>query len=240
MTSAHEPFTRVITNAENEAFREAYIKNWVRSQAPGLSVLDVGAGAMPYKSDFLENGLVYKSHDFELYDGSSNSAGLQNPNWPVSGHDLVCDIENLPIGDFDLVLCTEVLEHVPNPVEALRAISRSLKLGGVAMVTVPFSSRMHQAPYWYSAGLSPFWFQKHGHSLGLNCEVVLIAGDYVDQMQSELPQFLSAYTFFGVNIGYRVSRFIRLHGNWIRNKLPRDLLDSGGLGVYVQFKKFEN
>ena len=49
------------------------------------------------------------------------------------------DIEEMPFGagEFDAVLCTEVLEHVPNPRLALNEINRVLRRGGVLMGTVP-------------------------------------------------------------------------------------------------------
>jgi SAM-dependent methyltransferase len=237
MDNSYPRYIHAITNAENENYRESYIKEWIKSLPKGLQILDVGAGAMPFKSVLIERGLIYSSHDFELYDGSAKAAGLQNPGWPISGHDIVCDIEELPTGEFDVVLCTEVLEHVPNPVAALRAISGSVKRGGIVMITVPFSSRMHQAPYWYSAGLSPYWFEKHAANLNLKCEKIVIAGDYVDQILSELPQFMSAYSFFGFNLGYRISSIIKKQGHWLRARLPKDLIDSGGLGVYVELRK---
>jgi SAM-dependent methyltransferase len=237
MDTAIPQYIQTITNAENENFRDTYIREWIKSLPTGLRVLDVGAGEMPFKSLLINQGLRYSSHDFEQYDGSDKAAGLQNAGWPISGHDIVCDIEELPSGDFDIALCTEVLEHVPNPVSALRAISGSVKSGGVIMITVPFSSRMHQAPYWYSSGLSPFWFEKHSANLGLRCEKVVIAGDYVDQILSELPQFLSAYKIFGFNLGYRISIVIKRQARWLRTKLPKDLVESGGLGVYVELRK---
>lgn len=230
-------YTQIITNAENENFRDSYIREWIKGLPTGLRILDVGAGEMPFKTLLIKQGLSYSSHDFEQYDGSNKAAGLQNPGWPISGHDIVCDIEELPTGEFDIVLCTEVLEHVPDPVAALKAISRSVKSGGKVMITVPFSSRMHQAPYWFSSGLSPFWFQIHSAGAGLKCEQVVIAGDYVDQILSELPQFFSAYKILGFNLGYRISLLMKKQAQWLRTRLPKNLIESGGLGVYVELRK---
>ena len=58
---------------------------------------------------------------------------------------VVGDIEGMPFGtgEFDGVLCTEVLEHVPNPGLALGEIRRVLRRGGVLVGTVP--------------GRSPIW-----------------------------------------------------------------------------------
>ena len=58
---------------------------------------------------------------------------------------VVGDIEAMPFGtgEFDGVLCAEVLEHVPNPELALSEIMRVLRRGGVLVGTVP--------------GRSPIW-----------------------------------------------------------------------------------
>jgi predicted Rossmann-fold nucleotide-binding protein/2-polyprenyl-3-methyl-5-hydroxy-6-metoxy-1,4-benzoquinol methylase/8-oxo-dGTP pyrophosphatase MutT (NUDIX family) len=42
-----------------------------------------------------------------------------------------------PGGEYDLVICTEVLEHVGNPEQAMREIQRLLKPGGYAVVSTP-------------------------------------------------------------------------------------------------------
>jgi len=48
---------------------------------------------------------------------------------------------------FDLVLCAETLEHVPDPVVVLQEIHRVLADGGVLLATVPFNFRIHGDPY---------------------------------------------------------------------------------------------
>ena len=55
---------------------------------------------------------------------------------------VVGDVEEMPFGngEFDGVLCTEVLEHVPNPALALGEIRRVLRRGGVLVGTVPSRS----------------------------------------------------------------------------------------------------
>ena len=52
------------------------------------------------------------------------------------------DIEGMPFPDseFDAVVCTEVLEHVPNPSRALEEIRRVLKPRGVLIGSVPARS----------------------------------------------------------------------------------------------------
>src|SRR6267142_1447556 len=42
-----------------------------------------------------------------------------------------------PDNDFNLVTCTEVLEHVPMPSELLLALKRKLRPGGAILLTTP-------------------------------------------------------------------------------------------------------
>jgi 2-polyprenyl-3-methyl-5-hydroxy-6-metoxy-1,4-benzoquinol methylase len=54
--------------------------------------------------------------------------------------DLVCtDITSLPFGtkSFDCVICSEVLEHIPNDAEAISELARIVKPGGTLAVSVP-------------------------------------------------------------------------------------------------------
>ena len=61
----------------------------------------------------------------------------------LPGHRIVeGDIEDLPFADgsFGTVVCTEVLEHVPNPRQALAEFRRVLAPGGVLIGSVPSRS----------------------------------------------------------------------------------------------------
>lgn len=45
------------------------------------------------------------------------------------------------------MLCTQVLEHVPDPSAALAELRRVLKTRGSLLVTVPFVGELHEEPY---------------------------------------------------------------------------------------------
>ena len=53
-------------------------------------------------------------------------------------------------GKYDLIICTQVLEHVENPFVAVGTLQRWLKIGGHAIVTVPSAFPYHPDPkdYW--------------------------------------------------------------------------------------------
>jgi SAM-dependent methyltransferase len=62
---------------------------------------------------------------------------------------VVGDVMRIPFGDavFDSALCTEVLEHVPEPGSCLDEIRRVVKPGGTVFFTVPMTMYTHSEPY---------------------------------------------------------------------------------------------
>lgn len=229
-------WTEVRTTGRNEIFRERYVRDWIHALGKGQNrtLLDVGAGNMPFRSQIENAGFNYLAHDFGQYTGSSSHPGLQAPSgcWTTSGHHITCDIVELPRNIADVLICTEVLEHVPDPRAALASISSALKSGGIALVTVPFQSRMHQAPFWFVSGLSPYWFEYHADQFGLQVTKLLKVGDFVDQMIQEVGVFAGI-----VKLG-RIARFLlRVIAPMMRRLSSKALLESGGLAVYVEFSK---
>ncbi|WP_158816269.1 class I SAM-dependent methyltransferase [Methylocapsa sp. S129] len=107
----------------------------------GLSgaLLDVGCGEMPFRT-LLGPGSTYTGLDVPRADAFGMS---QNP-------DIVAfDGRTIPFPDasFQNVLCTEVLEHVEDPAGLVAEMLRVLRPGGTLLATVPFSARVHHAPY---------------------------------------------------------------------------------------------
>ncbi len=106
----------------------------LRRVLPQLSgrVLDVGCGDKPYE-DWLNLALRYFGID--VSPGPRVDAVIE-PGKPWPAED----------ASFDAVLCTQVLEHVPDLEEVLAEIDRVLKAGGQLLVTVPFAYPEHGAP----------------------------------------------------------------------------------------------
>jgi len=71
----------------------------------------------------------------------------------------LANAENLPFKEhFDILTCTDVMEHVLNVGSLLYCINRSLKLGGIAAIRVPFrESLLQYSPHMgFSHGFAHF------------------------------------------------------------------------------------
>jgi SAM-dependent methyltransferase len=139
----------------NQVGRDRWIAKEVQEVKAGSTVLDVGAGSAPYRPLFAH--CDYQTQDFAQL-APDQLRGLQG----YSQITYVCDATAIPVpaGTFDVVLCTEVLEHVPDPKALVQELSRILKPKGTLLMTAPLGSGLHQEPYHYYGGFTPFWFQR--------------------------------------------------------------------------------
>lgn len=236
----------------NDVFRHEWVCGAICAAiSPGCRVLDVGCGSQPYRRLIERIGGTYLAHDFAAYDGT-HQAGLQDPSWTYGPLDYVGDILEIPEEAFDAVICTEVLEHVPDPVAALRRLSRVTAPRGRIILTVPFMSLMHQAPFWFSSGLSPFWFEYWSPRVDCDLRELTINGDYGDVLIQEARR-ISTSTLGALS---RLKGRPSMHqasvadaprrtpspterrlASLARILLPRDLSESAAFGTYVVLEK---
>lgn len=158
-SSSREHTERILVGTENEINRVQWIERTLAKIPSNSSILDAGAGECQFRS-FCDH-LNYTSQDICQYEGGKDDVGLHTGKWDTSKIDIVSDISNIPVesGSFDAVMCTEVLEHVPDPVSALTELHRVLRPGGFLLLTAPFCSLTHFSPYHYSTGLSRFFYE---------------------------------------------------------------------------------
>src|SRR4051794_29938546 len=111
----------------NDFERDAWVARQAALLPRGARVLDVGAGPCRYRRLFDHCG--YESQDFAQYEGSQQGPFSDKEQWHYGRIDYVCDATEIPVsaGSFDAVLCTEVLEHVPRPVDVVRELARVLR-----------------------------------------------------------------------------------------------------------------
>jgi SAM-dependent methyltransferase len=116
----------------------APLADWLRREgqaSTGKRVLDVGCGLKPY---------------YPFFASAAEYVGVDVVETPQT--DLVGPIESLPVDDdgFDIVLCTQVLEHVDDPAAAVRELHRVTKPGGRVLASTHGVQVFHPNPndYW--------------------------------------------------------------------------------------------
>jgi len=185
---------KIDANREN---RDQWLEESLANIPSGLRILDAGAGELRNKP--LCSHLNYVSQDVCQYEGLGDEQGLQMGAWDTSRIDLVCDIVNIPEPDssFDAVLCSEVFEHIPNATEALDEFARLLKPGGQLILTAPFASLVHFAPYHYTSGFSRYWYEYHLPPRHFEILQLVPNGDWFDYLRQEMLRLPSAARTYG-------------------------------------------
>jgi len=174
---------------------------WVITQAAhipaGQRVLDVGAGTAPYRSLFAH--CEYRTHDFG-----------QDPKLlgRYTKLDYESDITAIPVADhsFDVILCTEVLEHVPEPIRAIQEFGRILKPNGRLLLTAPLGAWLHLEPFHFYGGYAPHWYNRFLPEAGFEIESIEANQGFFSFFGQEAMRF-SSY------IDPR--RLTRREGNWL-------------------------
>jgi len=126
-----DEFVAAIPNAKNSAL-----------------LLDAGAGSFRYRDTLMNKGYTYESQDFvNVFDLSKRGQ-----------HTYTCDINAIPVEAerFEVIICTQVLEHLENPLTAFLELERILKKGGSLYLTTNFLFPIHGEPFDY------FRFTKFG------------------------------------------------------------------------------
>jgi len=135
----------------------APLARWLRDEASRAAtrherprLLDVGCGTKPYEPFFRDAVAEYVGVD------------VANPAAELEG-----TVEDIPVrdGSFDLVLCTQTLEHANDPARAVRELRRVVAAGGRVLASTHGVQVYHPNPddlwRWTHAGLERL-FRENG------------------------------------------------------------------------------
>lgn len=165
--------------------RNQWVESVAKELPPETRILDVGAGPGLYKPLFAH--CQYEAQDFAQYEGNKSGLMKDSDYWFYGKLDYISDITAIPVPDssFDAILCTEVLEHVPEPILALKEMSRILKSGGVMYLSAPLASGLHQLPYHFYGGYTPQFYQKFLAEFGMNIDYIRPNGGFFKHFLQE-------------------------------------------------------
>ena len=163
--------------------------DWVKRQLENLPknslLLDAGCGSQQFRI-FCDH-LHYRGQDFGQYKIDEKriigheSGGLgSGEGYQYGKLDYVGDIWKIDEANetFDAILCTEVFEHIPYPIETLQEFSRLMKSGGTLILTAPSNCLRHMDPYFFYSGFSDRWYEKFLKENGFELEEITPRGDY--------------------------------------------------------------
>lgn len=117
----------------------ANFRNWMHTELRGLShqsaVLEVGCGDASFTRNLAEHSPRVTAIDISMDQIELNARA--HPEINFLQHDVA---ERFPFADgaFDVIWCSEVLEHLFDPGFALREMHRVMAPGGKLLVTVPY------------------------------------------------------------------------------------------------------
>jgi SAM-dependent methyltransferase len=189
------PFRNLYSILNDQIIRDKFVKKELRKLKSSSLILDAGCGSQRYRLDCKH--LIYKTQDFGQYKidekkriGSEGVGGIGG--YSYGKLDYVGDIWDVQELNekFDAILCTEVFEHIPYPIETIKEFARLLKKDGTLILTTPSNCLRHMDPYFFYTGFSDRWFEKILRDNSF--EVILIEpiGDYYSWLAVEIARII--------------------------------------------------
>ena len=175
-----------IVGTQNESNRIKWLEKTLKKIPKNSKILDAGAGEQQFK-EFCSH-LNYVSQNFAQYDGTGDSKGLQIKKWDQTQLDIISDIISIPEPDesFDVILCTEVFEHLPEPILAIKEFSRLLRPDGCLILTAPFCSLTHFSPYHFYTGFNRYFYETHLPAHGFKIIELESNGNFFEYLAQEI------------------------------------------------------
>jgi SAM-dependent methyltransferase len=167
---------------------------------PGNRILDIGCGegrhtvracqepdTFSIGGDFGFNNLVTTKGKLEFHERLND---LSCRDWALSA----MDVTALPFADdsFDVVICSEVLEHIPDDEKAVSELIRILKPGKILAVSVP-----RAWPEWICWQLSDEY-----HNANMGHVRIYSKKEMMGKIQKKGPQYLGCHYAHSIHSPY--------------------------------------
>lgn len=191
----------IVKKLNNQNERDEFVIKHISQIPKNSTLLDAGCGNQRYKK--FCNHLKYFAQDFGKYSTDEKKMLVSEG---IGGHegykygelDYICDIWNIneKPETFDVILCTEVFEHIPYPIDTIKEFRRLLKPGGKLILTAPSNCLRHMDPYFFYTGFSDRWFEKFLKENGFHIDKIEVVGDYYSWISVELARTAVSHSIF--------------------------------------------
>lgn len=121
--------------------------DWIPENA---NVFNIGCGSSPISTKYPNIICIDINEDKIKFMQEKHKGGIYSTNKTTE----------YPDNSFDYILCIEVIEHLPNPIEMVAEISRLLKVGGKAVIATPdYSKKLWEI----AEKFTPYKEEHHNH-----------------------------------------------------------------------------
>lgn len=206
----------------------------IEAAPPGARVLDLGAGEAELRARLPHVNYI------------AVDRGVGHGGWDYSRLDAVADAQAIPLASdtFDVVICKQVLEHVPDPILLLREAARVLRPGGVILLSTNQQWPQHQQPYDFFRFTS-FGLDHCFEQAGLTVEKMESMGGAFSVALFGFSQTLAPHLWAKSAGGQRVAGLLTKPFAWLMRLLMplvsmldrRDKTRDNTLGWYVRARK---
>lgn len=176
------PSLRDFTYLDCRRRAELLAQQAAKLSSPVRNLLDVGGKGKPYACFFA--GRVANHYVLDVA--------------PAYSVDVVGDARIMPFSDasMDVVLITQVLEHIPDPIAVIGEIRRVLKPGGTLLLSVPSIFPQHGSPgdYWRYMPQGLEWILRDFHNVKVEGEagtlptIFLVINVYLQLLAGPWPR----------------------------------------------------
>jgi len=162
-----------------QKFIESSINQYVKA---GSTIADVGCGEQPMRPLIKEKGGQYIGID--VSQNSQNNV------------DIVCSATSIELADnsVDNILCTEVIEHIPDIDKVFSELTRILRSDGYIILTCPFLYFLHEEPHDFNRP-TPHLIQHMADKYSLRVVKLEKTGNEIEVICTVFDSILSEYIF---------------------------------------------
>ncbi|KAB8316885.1 class I SAM-dependent methyltransferase [Tolypothrix campylonemoides VB511288] len=167
-----------------------------------LAILMLGDGTGNDSLELVKNGFKVNYFDIpgsKTYDFATKRFAYYN----LLGNsvNLISDFNSCLSSQYDVVLSFEVLEHLTDPISAIRDISLMLKIGGIALITEAFGAVSDNFPTHLQSNLkfankTPFLFIKSGMLLSWYSQKTFFKFKPMEFTKLEKPSIMNYISLF--------------------------------------------